>query len=156
MNRLDCMDGERKGDWEGSPGVWRAGIRDRRGFSLIEAIVALAILAVVLGAVVPTFARNVRLNTDSELRGWAVAVAQEELDALRASGSWPASGSQQTVTAGEATFTSHLAYERYCQGSVCYDGARHVSLEVRHGGQTLYTVETVFTVLDGTTSEGGI
>ncbi len=154
MNRAERPDRRREGGRIRGAGSSR--ILDRSGFSLVEAIVALGILAVLLGAVVPSFARNVRLNTDSELRGWAVAVAQEELDALRASGSWPASGSQRTVTAGQATFTAHLTYARYCQGAVCYDGARHVSLEVRHAGQTLYIVETVFTVLDGTTGSGGI
>ncbi len=128
----------------------------REGFTLVEAIVALAILGIILGAVVPTFAQNLRLNTDSELRAWAVSVAQEELDALRASGNWPASGSQRTVNIGSATFTSHLTHARYCQGTVCYDGARHLTLEVRHADRTMYTVETVFTVLDDTSANGGI
>ncbi|TVP75469.1 MAG: type II secretion system protein [Gemmatimonadales bacterium] len=120
----------------------------RAGFSLVEAIVALAVLAVILGALVPAFAQNLRTNTDSEKRTAAVAIAQQEVDNLRASSNWPSSGTTRQVQSGQGTYETVLNYQRYCDGGTCFDGARIVTVEVRFNDRTIYEVETVFTLLD--------
>lgn len=124
----------------------------RSGVGLTEAIVALALFAVVLTALLPGFTNQYRANTTNELRTGAVAVAQQQLDNLRAASTWPATGTVDTVTTGTATYEAVLRYERFCEGATCYPGARHVIMEVRHNGRALYRVETVFTMLDDTSA----
>ena len=48
----------------------------RDGLTLIEALVAVSILAILLAAVVPAFTNALRINTRSETRSQAVAAAQ--------------------------------------------------------------------------------
>ena len=124
----------------------------RPGFSLVEAIVALVFLAVVLTALVPAFASNMRVNTVNEIRTGAVAVAQQEVDNLRAIDTWPASPIVRNVTTGIGTYESRLTYQPYCDGVTCFAGARDVTVEVRHNGRLYYRVQTVFTSLDATGS----
>ena len=77
------------------------GIRTQQGFGLAEAVVSLVILGVVLAALLPAFANNIAIDTTTDLRTGAIAVAQEVLDELRAeSQAWPATGSSQTVDTG--------------------------------------------------------
>lgn len=118
------------------------------GFTLIEALVALAILGVVLGSLLPAIARSVQVNTQSEIRTGAVAAAQQELDNLRASSQWPASGTERSVESGATTYDVTINYSAYCQGGDCFDGAREVTVEVRHHGEFIYDVTTVYTLLD--------
>lgn len=122
----------------------------RSGFSLVEAIVALAFLAVVLSALVPAFAVNMQTNSVNEIRTGAIAVAQQEVDNLRALDPWPASPIVRNVTTGNGTFQSRLTYQPYCNGGTCYAGARDVIVEVSHNGRLYYRVQTVFTALDAT------
>lgn len=122
----------------------------RPGFSLVEAVVALTFMAVVVSAMVPAFANNVRINTVNEIRTGAVAVAQQEVDNLRALSTWPTSGQSRTITTGLGNYTSTLWHQPYCNGGVCFAGARHVTVEVSLNGRAYYRVETVFTTLDPT------
>ncbi len=64
-----------------------------RGFSLIEALIALSILSVVLASVVPLFITFSRSNLDSQRRTEAIAVAQMVVDELRQQSfeQWPES-----------------------------------------------------------------
>jgi prepilin-type N-terminal cleavage/methylation domain-containing protein len=124
-------------------------LRGRDGFSMVEAIVALALLGIMLTALLPSFVQNIQVNTQSELRTDAVAVAQVEMDRLRAVGSWPATGTQRTVTTELATYETELTYALYCRDGNCFQGARQVQVEVRHNGRRLYQATTVFTSLDG-------
>lgn len=120
-----------------------------RGFTLVEAVFALAILAITLAAVLPAFVDFLDANSLSEERSNAVAAAQQVMEELRQfdPGSLPTSGSSavQTVTVGnhEYELTAH-----YCRESIyCTSAARHIVLEVNFGGNTVYTVETVYTQL---------
>ncbi len=129
------------------PGLHR--IRRRDGFTLVEALVALALLGVMLTVLLPTFVQNIQVNTQSELRTDAVAVAQVEMDRLRAVGNWPATGTKREVVTELATYETELTYALYCRDGTCFQGARQVQIEVRHRGRALYRATTVFTSLDG-------
>ena len=59
------------------------------GLTIIEVLIAVAILGILLGGLIPSFVSNMRINTDSEVRSQAVQAAQTMLDALRADGAWP-------------------------------------------------------------------
>jgi prepilin-type N-terminal cleavage/methylation domain-containing protein len=120
-----------------------------RGFTLVEAVFALAILAITIAAVLPAFVDFLDANSLSEERSNAVAAAQQVMEELRQfdPGSLPSSGSSavQTITVGnhEYEVTAH-----YCRESTyCTSAARHIVLEVNFGGKTIYTVETVYTQL---------
>ena len=130
----------------GSPGRPESA-SDERGFGLIEAVIALVLLGVMLTSMIPAMTHYMQINSRAEIRTGAVAVAQQELDALRAVQTWPTSGSQRSVTIGNAVYIATLTYEQFCDADGCYDGARRVRMEVAHDGRSLYGVETVFTEL---------
>jgi prepilin-type N-terminal cleavage/methylation domain-containing protein len=120
-----------------------------RGFTLVEAAFALAILGIVIAALLPAMVDFLDANTLSEERSNAVAAAQQVMEELRHfdPGSLPSSGSSavQTISIGshEYEVTAH-----YCQESgYCGTSSRHIVLEVDYGGETVYTVETVYTRL---------
>jgi prepilin-type N-terminal cleavage/methylation domain-containing protein len=120
-----------------------------RGFTLVEAVFALAILGITIAALLPAFIDFLDINSLSEERSNAVAAAQQVMEELRQidPGSLPNSGSSavQTVTVGnhEYEVTAH-----YCRtSSYCSATGRHIVLEVDYGGKTIYTVETVYTRL---------
>lgn len=126
-------------------------LRLRAGFTLVETVVALSLLAIAIAAMLPAMVQAMRANTESEIRTGAVAVAQQEVDNLRAqSGTWPSSGQTRAIAAGNATYQSTLSYQQYCEGAKCFTGARTVTVEVRHNGKLYYRVQTVFTSLDAT------
>lgn len=123
------------------------GRRQRAGLTLVESLVALAVLAIAMAGVIPIFASNARINSRMELRTGSVVAAQTVLDDLRRQWvGWPASS---TVTVGSRDYSVAI--------SVCAEGSsdcmtrtdsRHVRLEVSHSGTTYYEVETVFTRFD--------
>jgi len=122
----------------------------RAGFSLIEAIIAIAIVGVVLTALVPAFVGNLRINTDSEARSGAVAAAQTVLDQFRVrpKSDWPTPGATVSVDSHGRSYDVRVTYQTFCQNDTCYSGAESIDLEVSYGGRIRYTVSTVFTVLD--------
>lgn len=122
---------------------------NERGFSLVESLVALAILAVALLGVVPTFYVLVNVDTLSEQRSNAVAAAQQVMEGLRQASpsSLPTSGTSavQRVSVGQHDYevTAH-----YCMNpSFCTADMRHIVLDVSFGGRNVYIVETVYTRL---------
>lgn len=130
-------------------GTTRNRLGSVEGFTLVEALVALALLGVMLTALLPSFVQNIQVNTQSELRTDAVAVAQVEMDRLRALGTWPATGTKREVTTELATYETELTYSLYCRDGTCFQGARQVQVEVFHRNRSLYRATTVFTSLDG-------
>lgn len=119
--------------------------RTTRGLTIVEALIAIAILAVAMAAIIPAFTNNARINSQQELRSGAVAAAQLVLDNLRVRSwsSWPTS---QSVDAGSHTFDVAIAIcTEGASGCFTTTDARHVELEVSNDDTTYYTVETVFT-----------
>ena len=134
-----------------------SGSRASSGVSLIEALVAIVVLGILVGAVVPAFVSNLRLNSETEKRSQAVVAAQTVLDSLRADGSWPAYGLDPDgnpsvtpvlqVESGGRTFDVAVDYGPYCERGVCYSTARNLELEVRLDDTVYYQVATVYTNL---------
>ncbi len=129
-----------------------------RGVTLVEALVAVAIVGIVLAATVPAFVGNLRINTDNETRSGAVTAAQTVMDRLRGDAAWPEYGGSPggpalppvvTVEASARSYDVRIDYGPYCDDAgTCYAGARRVELEVTHDGRVFYRVATVFTQLD--------
>jgi len=127
----------------------------RDGLTLIEALVAVSILAILLAAVVPAFTNALRINTRSETRSQAVAAAQTVLESLRAQppADWPAytpggDPPVQQVDVGGRTFDVTVHYEEYCDAAGdCFDNAREIDLEVSFRDDVRYRVSTVYTEL---------
>ncbi len=59
-------------------------MRPDRGFTLVEALVAMAVFALGLSALMPLAVTNVRANQGAGVRTQAVALAQEKVEHLRA------------------------------------------------------------------------
>lgn len=120
-----------------------------RGFTLLEALVALAILGITLAAMVPSFQTFLDANSFTEERSNGVAAAQEIMEALREAdpASLPSSGSSpvQAVVVGQHEYEVVV---HYCvEAQYCNAATRHLLLEVSFAGDTIYTVESVFTRL---------
>jgi general secretion pathway protein I len=122
---------------------------DSRGFTLLESVVALAILGIALAGMLPCFQRFMDANTSSEEHSNAVAVGQEIMEFLRQQdpGSLPTSGDSgvQTMRVGLHEYEFVV---KYCEVSTyCGTASRHVVVEVRFAGKIIYEVESVFTRL---------
>jgi general secretion pathway protein I len=120
------------------------------GFTLIEALVALAILGIAMVGVLPAFQTYKDANTLSEEHSNALAAGQTVMEALRQvqPASLPTSGSSttQTVSAGEHDYE---VVAHYCRESLyCTATSRHIVVEVSFAGETIYELETVYTRLN--------
>jgi prepilin-type N-terminal cleavage/methylation domain-containing protein len=120
-----------------------------RGFGLVEALVALAILGIVLTGLVPSFVVFLHANTLNEERAAAMIAAQQVVETLRREdpATLPSSG------AGPATLVAVAGREfevvtRYCgRPQHCDAESRHLVVEVAYGGRQIVSVETVQTAL---------
>lgn len=124
---------------------------NERGLSLVETLVALALLGGLAMAVMPAFVSQMDANTRNEHRADAIGLALERLEELRFAtpSALPTSGSDSRTAP-----TAGLDYEVrtfYCQDtSFCPPataGARHLTVEVWLDGREVYDVATVFTEL---------
>jgi len=122
---------------------------NHRGFTLLEALVAMGLLAIMLAGVVPVFFSLMATNTRNEARSGAVAVAQQVMEELRQQdpATMPESGTlgPQVVAVDRRKFE---VTRFYCLSSeYCDDSSRHVLIEVRYGGRTFFSAESVLTQL---------
>ncbi|MBA2667278.1 MAG: prepilin-type N-terminal cleavage/methylation domain-containing protein [Trueperaceae bacterium] len=117
----------------------------QRGFTIIEAIIAVAVIGIIVVGVLPLFINYARINTESEFRTGAVTAAQQVMDRLRFEPftGWVASGTVQSIDTDLRTYDVTITY---CTAelTLCQSGSRHVRLEVANSGRTYYTVESVF------------
>jgi type II secretory pathway pseudopilin PulG len=122
---------------------------NERGLSLLEALLALALLGVVLTALLAAFVVMMDTNTRDDERTLALAAAQGILEERRRAeiASLPTSGSSgiALVTVGNREFE---VVEHYCtRAEYCGDETRHVLVEVSYGGRPIVDVASVFTEL---------
>ena len=129
--------------------------QDRRasrtaGFSLIEALVALALLSIALGGIIPVFVSYSAINLQSEVRSNAVFAAEKALDELRATpfSSWSSAGGATTISAvenvGGRNYTVTSVWSSY--GGL--DNSREVTTAVVYKGKEYFQATTVFTELE--------
>ena len=121
-----------------------------KGFTLFEALVAIAILGILLAGIAPTFFTYLDANDLSEERTGALAAAQEAMEQLRQldPAGMPQSGTSpmQVVSVGDRDYEVQTLF---CTSSqFCNDDSRHLLIEVSYGGRTIYSVESVFTALN--------
>lgn len=122
---------------------------NEKGFSLVESLVALAILGITLAALVPAFQAFLDANSVSEERSNALAAGQQAMEMMRHKdpSSLPSSGSSaaQIITVGAHEFE---VIAHYCvKPSYCGTDTRHVVMDVGFAGKDIYEIETVFTRL---------
>ena len=130
------------------------GDRDRRrepefGFTLVECLIAVAILGVALTSLMPSFLDFMDANSHSESRSDAVAAAQQIMESLRRQdpAGWPSTGSS-TAEVVEINNREFEVVKTYCLSSqYCGSASRHIVVEVSFGGKVLYSVESVYTRL---------
>lgn len=123
---------------------------NERGLTLVEVLIALALLGVAAGAMLTAFSGQLRANALSERRAWSISAAEMELEALRMQDPelMPTSGSStpRLVPVGDLTFE---VVTHYCErAELCpTTTSRYVRVEVRSQGSNSYDVEAIFTQL---------
>jgi prepilin-type N-terminal cleavage/methylation domain-containing protein len=83
----------------------RAGRKGDAGFSLVEIIVAIAVLSIGILAMIPMMAFKIRANTLGRTYGYAIYLAQERLEQIR---SWPLYGNIDATRPGLTTDNTAL------------------------------------------------
>ena len=125
-------------------------MRRRSGFSILEIMIAIAILAVLLIAIIPAFTGFLRTNKSSEERTVAITLAQERLEALRLQDprTLPSSGFTETVVSRNGK--AYRVRTLYCtNAALCNSVTRQIVVRVEQGSgrKVIYEVGTVFTKL---------
>jgi len=122
---------------------------DARGMSLIESVVALVIIGVAATSILTAFMTMVHSNTRSGELSHAVSAAEMELEDLRLQDPelLPSTGSSspRLVVVGDRQYE---VVTHYCErAELCQDTTRHIRVEVRLQGESIYDVKTVYTQL---------
>lgn len=113
------------------------------GFTLVEALVALAVLVIVLSAIIPLFLSNTRMNTQTERRSRGASAVENVLDGLRAQTINTRSGTQDIPTVvGGQTYTVRVTFCRL--PALCTENSRMVTATAMLAGVSYYQAETVF------------
>lgn len=135
------------------------GASNQNGYTILEVLVAVAILAIVISYSSTAVVNQVGANYRAVVRSEAAQAAQSVIDDLRnmdvpsmkTTGADPAINI--TVNAGR-TYSVVVEYCKnttYCTSSE----ARHVAVSVNHGGKDVYNTETVFTGISNTVAGAG-
>ncbi|WP_099239163.1 type IV pilus modification PilV family protein [Synechococcus sp. BDU 130192] len=130
-----------------------------KGFSLIEAMAALAVFTIIFAVSAPLFFTQQKSNIDSEVRTGAVSLSQQILDTIRADISIPKKVEDKPGRSLGKEYNYNLyictkEIETTDDGSIdCStekdpsNPIRYILLEVEYNENKVYTVETVYTAL---------
>jgi prepilin-type N-terminal cleavage/methylation domain-containing protein len=130
-----------------------AAVSASRGSTLVESLVALAILGIVAAGVLPAFTSQLDANRRNEVRSEAILAAQQSMEALRIldpQSEIPSGGSSapRLVRVDDREFE---VVTHYCEREdLCDTNARHIRIEVWFDERVVYDVETVYTQLKAT------
>lgn len=122
---------------------------NQRGTTLVESLVALAVLGMVAVAILPAYMQQASANGRAEIRSGAVVAVQRQLETLRLidPATLPTSGTSapqlQTIDGRDFGITT-----TYCaDATYCGTGSRHLLVEAFLDGQKIFDAETVYTQL---------
>lgn len=121
------------------------------GITLIETIVALAVIGIALAAIVPAFTNYARVNNNSDLRTGAITAGQQVMESLRQRtfANWPENGTTETIDAGSRNYQVTINFCLAGAGGCLSEGQmRHIRLEVRNGDKVYYELETIYTAIN--------
>ncbi len=124
--------------------------KQQAGFTMMEVLVAMTIMALVSAAMAPVFHQHAKTNTEMEKRTAAVEAAQQILDLLRFSDmtTLPTSGAGTTQTINTSGY-AFSATPYYCRtADLCQStSTRHITVEISYQNEKIYELETVYTKL---------
>lgn len=119
------------------------------GFSLVETLVALAILGIALTGILPSFLSQAQTNSRCAERSGAVLAAQQMLESMRLTD--PETMPDEGAAAPQLLTIGGVEYEvvvRYCANeALCNPVSRHITVDVNLRGRKIYDVETIYTQL---------
>lgn len=120
------------------------------GFTLLEVLVALTILALGMTAVAPGFHTQAKFNYRAEIKTAAIQAAQLKLDRLRLLDpmTLPSTGTSnlEAILIGGREFVVESGYcedSQYCVSN----RMRHITVRVYYRDMQVYEIETVYTKL---------
>lgn len=117
------------------------------GFSLLELVASIGILAIVMSSLLQVMLGHIRHNYENEVRSEAMLLAQKTLDEIRFQdpGLLPDSGSLDPIehTVGHRSYnvtTFFCLEDSFCNAPTI----RHITVHVEHNGRLAYQTETVY------------
>ena len=120
------------------------------GFTLLEVLVSMTILALVTASIGPAFHSFFEANTNMERRTAAIEAAQRVLDNLRFEDTddLPASGSGTTESITIANYPFEVTPVFCSDATYCTSvNTRHILVSVAYNGEEIYEIQTVYTKL---------
>lgn len=132
--------------------IFNGTLKRDSGFSLMEVLVAVAILSITTASLTSGFVNNSKMNTKSEIKTEAIQVAQMILDELRVN-RMVSLGLTGMLTydyeMGDRSYQIDVelcAAPQYCP-PVTTPSTRHLTVNVSYEGNHIYEIQTVYTDL---------
>lgn len=128
-----------------SNGPMNLSARKKQGFTLIEVLIALTVLAVVFSVSIPVFVSFAGINRRSEQTTVANNAARQSLELLR---NVPISTMSNSGNAAQnVTLDGHdlVITTYFCpETTPCNTTSKNIKVEVKENGKVLTTINTVF------------
>ena len=118
-----------------------------KGIGMIEALVALVVIAIATSTILPTFISFSRANTASEIRTGAVDAAEWVLESYRYQkiSTLSRDDKQETILVNSREYE---VFSTFCDNSgLCDDSTVQIIVEVFYNGKAYYKLQTVYTDL---------
>lgn len=131
--------------------LWR--IKDRRGDTIVEVLIAVAVVSFLLAGAYSLSSRSVKTLTDAQERGQALGVASAQIEYLRAANAFPATSdcfnpAGVAVTASGANCNYNSAGQNGCTAatsSYCYD-VQITPVTSSGGGSSVASISTTYKI----------
>lgn len=123
-----------------------------KGFSIVELMIAMAILGIIGGAILSLQMANVNANTQTEIRMQGTSVVRQGMEELRARDVLPVSGSETSEITNGRTFQVIKEFCPTTNDPPCTDTSIHVRVTAKFNGKAITSADTVFTKVNTSSS----